>query len=330
MQAQLTALMKMNPLHFGLSPRLQPPTPGEAGLSDTSDSVAKTRLAALESEVSTMKNELYGLSGSDAQTRYAWLELEIGPIRQGLSALQGEFAGLESEVATMRDDLPALRDGITQSSLQSQISTLKDELAALRGSVDPTQSQFRLIYDLYTSLENTIARVFGSSETRLGVLTASLDSKIQSLETGLSALAASMDSKIQPLQTSIDNLAKDETHSLELRVDDLEATLQMIKTSTTVKSTPVIECGEWHTPWDWTEPQSHGQQRIRFSKGFSRTPKVIVSTKRIDTDRMHNTRVHLYVTEPDMLGFTVHAETWSGSILYGCSVSWVAVGENED
>ncbi|KAI0377923.1 hypothetical protein F5Y04DRAFT_291533 [Hypomontagnella monticulosa] len=89
-----------------------------------------------------------------------------------------------------------------------------------------------------------------------------------------------------------------------------------------------LESGTWSTmdvrPWNQRQDQT--QDRIEFPTEFKSLPMVMVNLTSVDISSGSNCRVKVYATEVNSRGFTVHADTWGGTILYSCGVSWVALG----
>jgi hypothetical protein len=90
----------------------------------------------------------------------------------------------------------------------------------------------------------------------------------------------------------------------------------------------VIDSGSWNTMdiRPWNRPEKTTEARIEFSKKFSSVPTVTTSINWIDASRDSNMRTKVYATDISMLGFTIHADTWSDTQLYSCGVTWQAFG----
>lgn len=71
-----------------------------------------------------------------------------------------------------------------------------------------------------------------------------------------------------------------------------------------------------------------GKQRnctkVRFTKPFSRAPDVSAAIVKIDTDHRNNLRAKVFAENITTRGFDLIAETWSDTIVYGLSASWIA------
>ena len=61
---------------------------------------------------------------------------------------------------------------------------------------------------------------------------------------------------------------------------------------------------------------------INFATPFNAPPKVITWLQSLDMDNSKNWRIKVYPDESDSTGFTIHADSWSDSILYSADVTW--------
>ena len=57
-----------------------------------------------------------------------------------------------------------------------------------------------------------------------------------------------------------------------------------------------MDSGEVRTPWPWTHPQEEYTQIVRFSKSFTKIPKVVVGINELDTPHKRNLRVTVEVS----------------------------------
>ncbi|WYZ38153.1 hypothetical protein EsH8_III_000067 [Colletotrichum jinshuiense] len=87
-----------------------------------------------------------------------------------------------------------------------------------------------------------------------------------------------------------------------------------------------IQTGVFNTqetgPWD--KSQLTHSKRINFAAPFKSAPKVITWLQSLDMDKSRNCRIQVYPTDIDNKGFTIHANSWSDSILYSAGVTWLA------
>ncbi|KAM6504666.1 hypothetical protein FSOLCH5_015170 [Fusarium solani] len=77
------------------------------------------------------------------------------------------------------------------------------------------------------------------------------------------------------------------------------------------------------------QPQLKHSKRIVFAKPFDAPPKVITWLQALDMDKNKNWRIRVYPTNIDKAGFTIHADSWGDSILYGAGVTWLAYPANQ-
>ncbi|KAK3984671.1 hypothetical protein QBC44DRAFT_9858 [Cladorrhinum sp. PSN332] len=89
-----------------------------------------------------------------------------------------------------------------------------------------------------------------------------------------------------------------------------------------------LDSGIWNVTdvRDWQDATSRTQERVDFKTEFAAVPTVTASMTGADVSNEENFRVKVYVTGVDTRGFTVHADTWAGTQLYSCGVSWIAMG----
>lgn len=74
----------------------------------------------------------------------------------------------------------------------------------------------------------------------------------------------------------------------------------------------------------WNQPQLTQSHRINFATPFTTSPKVVTWLQALDMDNSKNWRIKVYATDVDTHGFTIHADSWSDSILYSAGVTWLA------
>ncbi|KAL2155658.1 hypothetical protein VTH82DRAFT_400 [Thermothelomyces myriococcoides] len=100
----------------------------------------------------------------------------------------------------------------------------------------------------------------------------------------------------------------------------------------TVPSMPVqsvrVATGHWNVtdvrPRDRPTDSTSGY--VKFPTPFSSPPSVMVSLTGVDVSNEADFRVRVYATGVSGHGFHVHADTWGGTTLYSCEVSWLAIG----
>lgn len=201
------------------------------------------------------------------------------------------FSTTDSEMGTAvltPDDLP---------DILRQKVVLKPEfsLSIYGGSVcGPSGgSQTPVAMPERTSLESTISDLLGGMKELKKKVTEQQDHI-----TALSRLAVDQQNKISALETC---------------VKEQSAPAQ------------VVDCGTWKCQtalWD----TAHKEEQIKFSKPFAAVPKVSVALNLTDSDKGWNTRLKVYATDIDTEGFTLHADVWNDTRMYGCGVSWLAIG----
>ncbi|KAI0910582.1 hypothetical protein F4823DRAFT_637661 [Ustulina deusta] len=78
---------------------------------------------------------------------------------------------------------------------------------------------------------------------------------------------------------------------------------------------PIVQSGTWNTSdaRSWREPQEATEGRVNFLRQFK--------------SKTRNFRVRAYATDIDVMGFTIHADSWSDTQIYSCGVSWIAIGD---
>jgi H-type lectin domain len=124
---------------------------------------------------------------------------------------------------------------------------------------------------------------------------------------------------------NVSTSTEEDSESLEhlvSRVRKLETQLERL--SSQLPEETKVDSGTWTTPY--LPPPDRIEQRINFSKTFKSAPVVTVSISGADLDKSHNFRLHIWVTDVDSKGFTVHVNFWDGTKLYQCMISWIAVG----
>ncbi|KAI1099228.1 hypothetical protein F4804DRAFT_92110 [Jackrogersella minutella] len=93
----------------------------------------------------------------------------------------------------------------------------------------------------------------------------------------------------------------------------------------------VLDTGVWDTAevrtYAWKTPRRVTSGRVTFSKKFEQVPTVTASISHADMDKDRNFRLRVFVTDVDLKGFTAHAHALDDTILYGCGVSWMAIGK---
>ncbi|KAL9608793.1 MAG: hypothetical protein Q9167_006380, partial [Letrouitia subvulpina] len=65
--------------------------------------------------------------------------------------------------------------------------------------------------------------------------------------------------------------------------------------------------------------------KVTFSRTFAKAPKVVVWLSALDFSKAYNWRLKAYASDISPEGFTLHADTWGGSILYKTDVSYIAI-----
>ncbi|KAI2607583.1 uncharacterized protein GGS25DRAFT_496638 [Hypoxylon fragiforme] len=93
---------------------------------------------------------------------------------------------------------------------------------------------------------------------------------------------------------------------------------------------PIIDTGTWETfgVRTWNEARVHRTSGpVKFGKKFAKPPKVVVGIGMADVGNDANFRVSTYATEVTEEGFVAHADSWHDANIFGCGVSWIAVGE---
>jgi hypothetical protein len=86
--------------------------------------------------------------------------------------------------------------------------------------------------------------------------------------------------------------------------------------------------GSWNTTdvRPWNQPTEKTSGHIEFPSPFSAPPTVMVSMNTVSLADKGNFRVKVYATGISAHGFDVHADTWGGTTLCSCGVSWMALG----
>lgn len=85
-----------------------------------------------------------------------------------------------------------------------------------------------------------------------------------------------------------------------------------------------VDSGQWRTKG------ASASQRVTFSKRYESAPRVVVSIFKADLHHAKNFRLNVYASGIDSEGFTVHADSWDDTILFGCGVSWLAIGNGQE
>lgn len=65
--------------------------------------------------------------------------------------------------------------------------------------------------------------------------------------------------------------------------------------------------------------------KVTFPRIFAKAPKVAVWLCALDFSKAYNWRLKAYASDVSPEGFTLHADTWGGSILYKADVSYIAI-----
>ncbi len=91
--------------------------------------------------------------------------------------------------------------------------------------------------------------------------------------------------------------------------------------------------GATHSPsWTVLPPVDGGVHKqftrvVVFPTPFAAPPAVVTGITWLDTLYSANTRIAAWATEITAEQFTMVFDTWADSVVYGCSVSWVATGQ---
>jgi hypothetical protein len=82
---------------------------------------------------------------------------------------------------------------------------------------------------------------------------------------------------------------------------------------------------------DWTLQEGEGprsyRQAVAFEHAFSAPPVVQLGVVGVDASKEHNLRVRVHPQDITATGFTIVAETWLHSQIWGVDVSWLAIGQ---
>ncbi|GAW27176.1 putative metalloprotease protein [Rosellinia necatrix] len=130
------------------------------------------------------------------------------------------------------------------------------------------------------------------------------------------------DSCHSPTESGLSSRFERELEALSKRVDQLAFPEPRL----------VVQSGAWNTRnvQPGRLPQQSIEGRVNFAKEFKSTPTVMVSINAIDSvDGANASRlsVKVYTKSVDLRGFTVYAQSWYGTKLHSCGVSWIAIGE---
>ncbi|KAM0812939.1 hypothetical protein AB5N19_12930 [Seiridium cardinale] len=141
--------------------------------------------------------------------------------------------------------------------------------------------------------------------------------------------------ELQSTNINMDDPIKGLALLVEVEFMSVSAQLEFRRVGLEVAVTPAIsraslrcENGTWNVVdvRAWNEPRDKTEGWIQFSVEFKSAPMVMVSLNSTDIESGANCRVKVYASQVDSRGFLVHADTWGGTKLYSCGVSWIAIG----
>lgn len=89
---------------------------------------------------------------------------------------------------------------------------------------------------------------------------------------------------------------------------------------------PDFQFGRYSTPRNdpWDQPEIHNAGEITFSPPYHTPPLVVVWLTELDMSKDRNWCVRTFATNVTKSGFTIHLDTWGGSLLYSGTVTWIA------
>lgn len=87
-----------------------------------------------------------------------------------------------------------------------------------------------------------------------------------------------------------------------------------------------FQFGQYNTLEDhpWYEPRTYNSRYIAFPRAYSTPPQVVVFFTTLDMNHDTHWHVKTFATNVTATGFTIHIETWDGSVLYSGEAAWVA------
>lgn len=89
-----------------------------------------------------------------------------------------------------------------------------------------------------------------------------------------------------------------------------------------VPDDPDFQFGTFNSAADF--PCFSSTRLITFPRAYSAPPRVVVWLKDLDISCKAGWRVKTYDTNVSATGFTIHIDTWSDTVLYSATATWVA------
>ncbi|GKZ24976.1 hypothetical protein AbraIFM66951_000480 [Aspergillus brasiliensis] len=89
---------------------------------------------------------------------------------------------------------------------------------------------------------------------------------------------------------------------------------------------PLIQTGIFDTEEkrDWTKPQLKNSKSVTFAKPYHAPPKVVCFLRYLDLEKGKNWRIKTYASEVTTTGFTINIDSWSDTVMYRATASWIA------
>jgi hypothetical protein len=103
---------------------------------------------------------------------------------------------------------------------------------------------------------------------------------------------------------------------------------QITENEITIKSGEIL-FDFWSTgshPMFTQEGDRHFEQHINFDEEYETVPKVMVSLKGLDADKMENLRIKISAENISTSGFDIRVFTWNDSKIYRVFASWISYG----
>ncbi|PLN86915.1 hypothetical protein BDW42DRAFT_189830 [Aspergillus taichungensis] len=89
---------------------------------------------------------------------------------------------------------------------------------------------------------------------------------------------------------------------------------------------PLIQTGTFDTEEkrEWTKPQLKNSKSVKFTTPYHAPPKVVCFLRYLDLAKGKNWRIKTYAADVTSTGFTINIDSWSDTVMYRASASWIA------